>query len=182
MLNKAKKTVMVFIVILMTSLSFFIYAECPKAFKYASQIPLVGWFIAYNCQPVDFYNPLAMKPLKAGVSSLEFETKYYGRHEIQIYPIVDTSYWESNIGMKIRIYDKDGKLVYEKEEKNAQLLGGASQNGTNVYNYCYAILNVPNDIPMDTKMYAHVECYGSIESIRKNNSNAKIVIKKAFDK
>jgi hypothetical protein len=182
MLNKAKKTVMVFIVILMTSLSFFIYAEWPKVFKYASQIPLVGWFIAYNCRPVDFYNPLAMKPLKAGVSSLEFETKYYGRHEIQIYPIADASHWESNIGMKIRIHDKNGKLVYEKEEKDAQLLGGALENGTNIYNYCYAILNVPTDIPLGAELSAHIECCGNITEIIKHNPDAKIVIKKCFDK
>lgn len=183
MLNKAKNVELIFIVIFMTFLSLLIYLEWSKVFRYASQIPLLGWFIAYNCEPVDFYDPLSMKPLKEGVCLLEFETKYYGRHEIQIYPIVDTSHWNSNIGMKIRIRDENGKLIYEKEEKDAQLLGGKGLgNGTNVYNYCYAILNVPKDVPLSAKMYAHIECYGDINEIIKHNPNANIVIRKAFDK
>jgi hypothetical protein len=182
MLNKAKKTVMVFIVILMTSLSFFIYAEWPKVFKKASQIPLVGWFIAYNFRPSDFSVPLANVPLSEGKHSLRFKCKYNGRHEIQIRPITEDSPFENDIRMKVRITDSDGILLYEEEKNNARILGGALENGTNIYNYCYAILNVPTDIPLGAELYAHIECCGNITEILKHNPDAKIVIKKCFDK
>ena len=171
-----------FVALIYLTVSFFTVINWPTVFRYVSQIPLVGWFVAYNFEPSDFYAPLAEVPLREGESQLRFKAKYYGRHEIRISPLIDASVFETSISMKIKVRDSSGAVVCEHNQASAQLMGGALVNGTNIYNYCYAIFYAPNDFQLGDEMQAEVECSGDVSDILKNNPEAKIVVAKAFDK
>ena len=183
MMLQPKKCAVVFFVCFIC-LSVFWYTACnwPTVFRYVSQIPLVGWFVAYNFEPSDFYAPLAEVPLREGESQLRFKAKYYGRHEIRISPLIDASVFETSISMKIKVRDSSGAVVCEHNQASAQLMGGALVNGTNIYNYCYAIFYAPNDFQLGDEMQAEVECSGDVSEILKHNPNAMIAVSKAFDK
>ena len=181
-----KKTTGCILLVIVVCIVLYCYSHAnvtwSEMFNNATRIPYVGWFIAYNFRPSDFSVPLANVPLSEGRHSLRFKCKYNGRHEIQIRPIIEDSPFENDIRMKVRITDSDGILLYEEEKNNARILGGALENGTNIYNYCYAIFNVPTDIPLGAELSAQIECCGNITEILKHNPAAKIVIKKCFDK
>ena len=171
-----------FVALIYLTVSFFTVINWPTVFRYVSQIPLIGWFVAYNFEPSDFYAPLAEVPLREGESQLRFKAKYYGRHEIRISPIIDASVFETSISMKIKVRDSTGAVVCEHNQASAQLMGGALVNRTNIYNYCYAIFYAPNDFQLGDEMQAEVECSGDVSEILKHNPNAMIAVSKAFDK
>ena len=101
-------------------------------FPLLSRIPIIEFVMAYNFPPDDYYQPLAKHPLELGSYQMEFTCKYRGRHEIQIDGITDMSVWENNVGMSVSVCDKEGKILYMKNMKDALLAGG--ENGR--YNYC----------------------------------------------
>lgn len=157
--------------------------EWHHVFKVLVRIPIVGWLVEYNLPPSDFYVPLDRTALRIGSANLEFACKYRGRHEIQIYGIQAEwnraiSFWESNVGMNVVIRGDDGRILYKSEKKNARILGGA--NGK--YNYCYAIFNAPDDVPLGTKLIAEITCYGEVNKLLRHFPDAEIVAVKEFDK
>lgn len=157
--------------------------EWHHVFKIVVRIPLVGWLVEYNLPPSDFYVPLDRTPLRIGSVSLEFACKYRGRHEIRISGIqVDwnkaVSYWNSNVGMNVVVQSEDGRILYKREKNNTRILGGA--NGK--CNYCYAIFNAPDDVPLGTKLIAEITCYGEVNELLRHFPMAEIVVVKVFDK
>ena len=157
--------------------------EWHHVFKIVARIPIVGWLVEYNLPPSDFYVPLDRTPLRTGFFSLKFVCKYRGRHEIRISGIQAdwnkaVSFWESNIGMNVIIRSDDGRILYKNEKKSARILGGANGN----YNYCYAIFNAPDNVPLGRGLIAEITCYGEVEELVKHFPHAEIVVRKVFDK
>jgi len=166
------------IVILLMAVLLFIVQKWHAVFKTVVRIPLLGWLVEYNISPSDFYTPLDEVPLQVGSLKLEFICKYRGRHEIQIRGIDSMLLWESNVGMNIVIRNDNGRILYKKATANSQVLGGTNA----MYNYCYGIFNVPDDVPLETKIIAEITCYGEVTELLRHFPNAKIVAIKAFDK
>ena len=148
-------------------------------FPVLSQIPVIGWLVAYNFPPDDFYCPLSVKPLKLGSHELEFSCKYKGRHEIRIQKISDMRFWECNVGMTVTIRDEVGHVFYESNIANSIILGGAG--GLN-YNYCFGIFYAPDDVPIGSQLTARITCYGEVDELLGEFPEAEIAIVKAFDK
>lgn len=160
------------------AISAFALVKWDAMFKIVVRIPLLGWLVAYNIPPDDFYRPLNKAPLRAGAIDITFRCKYRGRHEIRIEGIKSTLFWESNIGMNIVIRGNDGNIFYRNVCANSDILGGANGN----YNYCYAIFNVPDDVPLGEDIVANIACYGEVENLLLHFPDAEIVVTKVFDK
>ena len=169
--------------LILTSALLYAVLEWSQVFKIVVRIPIVGWLVEYNLPPSDFYVPLDSTPLLTGSVDLKFTCKYRGRHEVQIYGIQAdwnkaVSFWDSNVGMNVVVRDCDGRVLYKSEEMNARISGG--NNG--MYNYCYAIFNAPDDVPLGTKLTAEITCYGDVKDLLNHFPGAEIVVKKVFDK
>lgn len=154
------------------------YMHWDSAFQFLVRIPAVGWLIEYNFPPSDFYEPLDKTSLQSGSIKLEFTCKYRGRYEIQIRGINSALFWESNVGMNIVIRNRDGCVLYNRNNNNARILGGADGD----YNYCYGIFNAPRDLPLGVKLIAEITCYGEVKELLRHFPDAEIVAIKAFDK
>lgn len=165
-------------VVLAMAFSAFAVIKWDFIFNIVVRIPIVGWFVAYNIPPSDFYVPLDKTPLRAGISNLLFKCKYRGRHEIRIEGISSTLFWESDIGMDIVIRGKGGVVLYKNTCPNSDISGGA--NGK--YNYCYAIFNAPVEVPLGEDLVADIVCHGEVERLLCRFPKAEIVVTKAFDK
>ena len=163
---------------LLMAASVFAVVKWDALFSLVVRVPLLGWIVAYNVPPDDFYVPLDKMPLRAGSSNLLFKCKYRGRHEIRIEGISSTLFWKSNIGMDIVIRGKDGIVLYRNACANAEILGGANGN----YNYCYAIFNAPDDVPLGEDAVANIVCYGEVKNLLLHFPDAEIVVTKVFDK
>ena len=48
--------------------------------------------------------------------------------------------------------------------------------------FCYFILDLPNDFPLDEPLYLSYDCFGQYASFLKANPQARIVIQKFGDK
>lgn len=156
--------------------------DARRAFNVAVRVPLIGWFVAHNLRPSDYFIPLATAPFSDGEHSLEFECRYRGRHEIQVWPLVDGTPFENSVGMEIVVEAEGGTTLFRHKQEYAEIRGGALLNGTNVYNYCYAILEVPHDLPIGVNLIARIRCWGKVSDIKRLNPNAKIVVRKMPDK
>lgn len=174
---KSKARYIGFAALVMAILAFAV-VRWDAVFKIVVRIPLLGWLVAYNIPPDDFYEPLGKAPLRAGAVDITFRCKYRGRHEIRIEGINSTLLWESNIGMNIVIRGSDGNICYKNVCANSDILGGANGN----YNYCYAIFNAPNDVPLGEDVVASIICYGEVKNLLLHFPDAEIVVTKTFDK
>ena len=152
-------------------------------FKLLVKIPIVGWLIAYNFPPSDYYQPLAASELRAESFDLNFACKYEGRHEIQIIGIYDLSFRESNVGMYVCVKNKQGDVILRQGANNAKISGGGRvDNGVREYNYCYAVFEVPSDVPCGQNMTAKIKCFGNLGVLTNAFPSARVVVRKVFDK
>ena len=159
----------------------------PQIFRVLTTIPLVGWFVAYNFPPRDFYTPLAEIPLSEGVHVLNFRGKYEGRYEVQISPImgstIDTSLDEHNtVAMRVQAFNSKNELLFQQDNASSRLWGGEWIEGMQVYHYCYGIFYAPEDFQLDECITVKIECTGDVQTILARNPLAKIQITKWGDK
>lgn len=152
------------------------------AFNIAARIPVLGWFVAHGLRPPDYFIPLAEAPLTVGECKVDFKFKYVGRHEIQIWPIVNDTLFKNSVGMQVSIEAENGGYMFMHEQNHATLLGGEVLDGEKTYNYCYAIVDVPQDLPVDVKLTAKIKCWGNVSDVKRLNPNAKVVMRKMADK
>lgn len=164
------------------SCSYLVYNHYPRVFPWLTSIPLIGWFIAYNFPPYDFYTPLTETNLSEGVHILSFIGKYEGRHEVQISPIIDPSLYENKVAMSVQGFNSKNELLFNQENASSRILGGKLVDGVSVYNYCYGIFFAPEDFPLGESITLRIECRGDIQAILKHNPSANIKIVKVFDK
>lgn len=154
----------------------------PVVFSWLTSIPLVGWIIAYNFPPSDFYTPLAETNLLEGVHVLNFIGKYAGRYEIQISPIINPSLYESKITIHVQVFNSKNELLFEQKHSNSRIWGGKTLDGIMVYNYCYGIFFAPEDFQLGERITVRIECTGDTQAILEHNPLSRIRIMKVFDK
>lgn len=180
--RKEKGVVMALSVVVMAGIYGLSICDAQRAFNVAARIPLIGWLVAHNLRPSDYFVPLAEAAFVAGECKLDFEFKYIGRHEIQIWPITDDTLFENSVSMDIAVESSDGSIMVRRKKGRAGILGGELLKGTNVYNYCYAIFDVPRDLPVGVKLTTKIRCWGDVSEVKRLNPDAKIVIRKMPDK
>lgn len=158
------------------------FIKWDSAFKLLSQVPVIGLVIGYNFPPSDYRSPRIDVPLSKERADVRFSIKYKGRHEVDIVGCNVNPWNQSMLGLRMTVRDGSGTTLYHSVISNEVALLSFDEHGERYMRFCYAVLDVPNDLPVDASLSFSFSCFGDYEAFRRSNPNARIVLRKVIDK
>ena len=158
------------------------FIKWDSAFKFLSQVPVIGLVIGYNFLPSDYRSPRIDVPLSKERADVRFSIKYKGRHEVDIVGCNVNPWNQSMLGLKMTVMDAKGKTLYHSVISNEVALLSFDEHGERYMRFCYAVLDVPKDLPADAPLSFSFSCFGNYEAFRQSNPEARIVLRKVIDK
>lgn len=159
-----------------------VFVKWDSAFKLLSQIPVIGLIVGQNFQPSDYKNPRLDIPLSIGEKNVRFSCKYRGRHEIDIVGCNVNPWEQSMLGLRMAVTDVKGTSLYHTVRSNEVALLTFDENGRRYMRFCYAVLDIPGDLPADTPLFLSFSCFGNYEAFQRRNPDARLVLRKFTDK
>ena len=153
-----------------------------SAFKLLFQVPVIGLVVGYNFPPSDYRSPRMDVPLSKERADVRFSLKYKGRHEVDIVGCNVNPWDQSMLGLKMTVRDASGTALYHSVISNEVALLSFDEHGRQYMRFCYAVLDVPKDLPADAPLSFSFSCFGNYEAFRQSNPDARIVLRKVIDK
>lgn len=151
-------------------------------FEVIKAIPVVGLIVSYNFPPADYYDARIDEPLLTRATAIPFSCHYSGRYEIDVVGYDGSHLDESGVGLHVQVLSNKGHLIYENVCSNSVALSTYDNEDRPYLRFCYFILDLPNDLPLDEPLCLSYDCFGQYESFMTENPQARIVIQKFFDK
>lgn len=158
------------------------FIKWDSAFKFLSQVPVIGLVIGYNFPPSDYRSPRIDVPLSKEHIDVRFSIKYKGRHEVDIVGCNVNPWNQSMLGLKMTVRDVNGTALYHSVISNEVALLSFDEHGRQYMRFCYAVLDVPKDLHADAPLSFSFSCFGNYEAFRQSNPDARIVLRKVIDK
>ena len=90
-------------------------------FDSMARIPILGWIVAYNFPPRDYYLPVAHFPLAAGKLKQTVICKYRGRYDIHIVGVKSNAVERSDVSIMAEAVDKSGKSIWRNIRSSSAL-------------------------------------------------------------
>ena len=163
--------------------SFCLVSQYGMMFNFIKAIPVIGLIVSYNFPPSDYYVPRLDTPLDPHAEGMKFTCHYTGRYEIDVRGGKASSLDESGFGIGVRVRNSSGETIYSGLQSNAVAFASYDRTTDETYfRFCYFVLDLPNDLPLDEPLYLSYDCFGQYESFVTANPQARIVIQKFSDK
>lgn len=159
-----------------------ILIEWDSAFRLLSQIPVIGLIIGYNFQPLHYVDSRIDVPLCVESTNVQFSCKYKGRYEIDIVGCEVSPWSQSMLGLRMSVMDMEGTVLYHAVRSNEVALLSFDERGEMYMRFCYAVLDIPNDLPVETPLLFSFSCFGNYEAFRQLNPYARVILRKFIDK
>ena len=169
-------------------LSVVILAGCVRRydalFDSMARIPILGWIVAYNFPPRDYYLPVAHFPLAAGKFKQTVICKYRGRYDIHIVGVKSNAVERSDVSIIAEAVDKSGKSIWGNSRSSSELFKYFSSRGNcdEEYRYFYLTFSAPEDVPYNTPFELSICCDGAVNKLLQYVPNAMVEVVKVFDK
>ena len=158
------------------------YVRYSDVFEVIKAIPVVGLIVSYNFSPADYYNARLDEPLLTRADAVPFSCHYSGRHEIDVIGYDGSYLDESGVGLHVQVFAKGGHLIYENVCSNSVALSTYDNEDRPYLRFCYFILDLPKDLPLNEPLRLSYDCFGQYASFLKANPQARIFIQKFCDK
>ena len=151
---------------------------------FVEKIPILGWIVAYNFPPRDYYLPVAHFPLAAGKLKQTVICKYRGRYDIHIVGVKSNAVERSDVSIMAEAVDKSGKSIWRNIRSSSALFKYFSSRGNREeeYRYFYLTFSAPEDVPCNTPFVLSICCNGAVSELLQHVPNATIEVVKVFDK
>ena len=153
-----------------------------KIFDSLKAIPVLGWLIAYNSPPADYYVPCATFQLSEVSCTKRIMCRYKGRYDIHIHNIPTNQFGTSGVSLSVRLADEDGADVLCVDKRDSGIFAYYNRKGNFGYRYFFLAFNVPDDVPQNKSLYLSVSASGEVEKLLSRCPAAEIEVVKCFDK
>lgn len=169
-------------------LSAVILAACVRKydalFDCMARIPILGWIVAYNFPPSDYYLPIAHFPLAEGKFKQTVICKYRGRYDIHIVGVKSNAVERSDVSIMAEAVDESGKSIWRNSRSSSELFKYFSSRGNRdeEYRYFYLTFSAPEDVPCNTPFELSICCNGAVDELLQHVPNATVEVVKVFDK
>ena len=153
-------------------------------FDSITRMPVLGWIVAYNFPPRDYYLPVVHCPLAAGKITQTAVCKYSGRYDIHIVGVKSNSVEHCDVSIMAEAADGLGKSIWRDSRSSSELLKyfSSCDNCDEGYRYFYLTFRVPEDIPLNTPFELSIYCHGAVDGLLKHVPGAMVEVVKVFDK
>jgi len=169
-------------------LSAAILAACARnydaLFDRMARIPILGWIVAYNFPPKDYYLPVAHFPLAVGKFKQTVICKYGGRYDIHIVGVKSNAVERSEVSIMAEAIDKSGKAIWRNSRSSSELFKYFSSRGNRdeEHRYFYLTFSAPEDVPCNTPFELSICCNGAVGELLQHAPDAMVEVVKVFDK
>jgi hypothetical protein len=177
--QKIKQLAMLCVAAIAFSLAF---ARYDKIFDSLKAIPFLGWIIAYNFPPADYYVPCATFQLSEVPCTKLIMCRYKGRYDIHIHNIPTNQFDTSGVSLSVRLTDEDGADVLCVDKCDSGIFAYYNRKGDFGYRYFFLAFNVPDDVPLNKSLCLSVSASGEVEKLLSRCPAAEIEVVKCFDK
>ena len=173
-----------FILLYVASLSIMlVFCSYDKFFDVLKSMPLVGWLIAYNFPPADYYVPCATFQLSEIPCTKYITCRYKGRYDIHIHNILTNQLSTSNVSLHISLTNEDGRnILYVKDRGDSGAFAYYNRDGVFGYRYFFLSFNVPDEVPANKRLNLTIFASGAVKDFLSLHPMAEIEVVKCFDK
>ena len=149
-----------------------------------TRIPVLGWIVAYNFPPRDYYLPVVHCPLAAGNIKQTVVCKYSGRYDIHIVGVKSNSVEHCDVSIMAEAADGLGKSIWRDGRSSSELFKyfSSRDNCDEGYRYFYLTFRVPEDVPCNAPFELSIRCEGAIDELLQCVPEARVEVVKVFDK
>ena len=151
-------------------------------FDMIKSIPILGWLIAYNFPPSDYYVPCATFPISETCHTRQITFRYKGRYDVHIHNISTLQDDRCDILLSIRLCTESGEEVLSAKKSASTALAYYNRSGEVGYRYFFMEIDAPDDVPMNANLSMTVSAVGDVNGFLVRNPKAQIEVVKCFDK